>query len=238
MSVGKPSPTESSPSTPPDDGSPARENANQLGPEDLKAYAHPLRMAILRYLHDHGPATSTTLAKHLGESTGQTSYHLRQLAKHRLVEDVPGRGSGRERWWRSRSADVDLTTMLTDDATVHAANVLLSEMLRDRAENLGRWLSRLSVLTEDDPVAKRSLHAESTLLLTPAELGELSEALSAVTTEFAERFRSRMTEGAPEDAVRVRAYIDVFPLLADTPSGERGVPEDGPQTDDRPPTPS
>ncbi len=232
MSLGKPSEAESSPSTPPDGGPPPPGSANQLGPEDLKAYAHPLRMAILRYLHDHGAATSTTLAKHLGESTGQTSYHLRQLAKHRLVEDVPGRGSGRERWWRSRSADVDLTTMLTDEATMHAANVLLAEMLRDRAENLGRWLSRVAVLTEDDAAAKRSLHSESTLLLTPEELGELSEALSTVTTEFAERFRSRMTDGAPEDAVRVRSYIDVFPMLEDDPA------DGGPPADGEPPAPS
>jgi len=170
-------------------------------------------MAILRYLHDHGSATSTTLAKHLGESTGQTSYHLRQLAKHRLVEDVPGRGSGRERWWRPRAADVDLATMLTDPTTTQAATVLLSEMLRDRTANLGRWLGSIGRLDEEDAAAQRALHSESTLILTPEELGELSEALGSTLVEFVERFRYRIDGEAPDDAVRVRAYIDVFPLL-------------------------
>ena len=187
----------------------------QLGPEALKAYAHPLRMAILRYLREHGRATSTTLAAALGESTGQTSYHLRQLAKHRLVEDVPEAGTGRERWWRARSAGVDLTTMLTDPGTAKAADILLSDLLRERTEVLARWIANLSRLSPDDAVAKRSLHSTSTLLLTPSELEELSESLSETIDSFAERFHSRHDGGAPADAVRIRTSIDVFPLLDD-----------------------
>lgn len=217
MSLGKPSeavgPT------------PQRDDVTQLTPEALKAYAHPLRMAILRYLLDHGSATATTLAEQLGESTGQTSYHLRQLAKHRLIEDVPGRGTGRERWWRPRGSNVDVPTMLADEATAHAAGVLLTTMLRDRTENLGRWLASLARLRErgdldPDSVVDRALHSESTLLLTPTELEELNESLVAIVTEFTARFRDRHDGTAPDDAVRVRAYIDVFPLLDDpgTPS--------------------
>lgn len=187
----------------------------QLGPEALKAYAHPLRMAILRYLREHGRATSTTLAAALGESTGQTSYHLRQLAKHRLVEDVPGAGTGRERWWRARSAGVDLTTMLTDPGTAKAADILLSDLLRERTEVLARWVANLSRLSPEDAIAQRSLHSTSTLLLTPSELEELSELLSETLDSFSERFHSRHDDGAPADAVRIRASIDVFPLLDD-----------------------
>lgn len=187
----------------------------QLGPEALKAYAHPLRMAILRYLREHGRATSTTLAEALGESTGQTSYHLRQLAKHRLVEDVPGLGTGRERWWRARSAGVDLTTMLNDPSTARAADILLTDLLRERTELLARWIAKVSRLSPDDAVASRSLHSTSTLLLTPSELEELSLALSEVVDTFSERYHSRHDDGAPEGAVRVRSHIDVFPLLDD-----------------------
>lgn len=204
------------PSDPPTSSAPDKripESAQQLDPEGLKAYAHPLRMAILRYLQDVGAATSTSLAEHLGQSTGQTSYHLRQLAKHGLIEDVPGRGTGRERWWRARSTGVDLATMLTDDATVRAADVLLAEMLRDRTETLARWIGGLSRAVENEDVAARALHSQSTLLLTPDELAELSEALGETITQFTSRHRSRFDDGAPEDAVRVRAYIDVFPLL-------------------------
>ena len=209
MVVGKP-PEEVSPR--PDRDEPPADFV-QLGAEGLKAYAHPLRMAILRYLREHGKATSTTLAEALGESTGQTSYHLRQLAKHSLIEDVPGHGTGRERWWRARSAGVDLTTMLTDKTTAKAADLLLTEMLRERTELLARWVSTLAHLSVDDRVAARSLHSAATLWLTPDELEELSTELGKVVDAFAERFADRRDGAGPEDAERIRAHIDVFPLL-------------------------
>ena len=75
------------------------------GPRKLRALAHPLRVRMIGLLRTEGPATATTLAKRLGESTGATSYHLRQLAAYGLIEEDPERhGHGRERWWRSASA--------------------------------------------------------------------------------------------------------------------------------------
>ena len=69
--------------------------------EELRALAHPMRQRILRRLHEAGPATSTTLARDLGENSGIMSYHLRLLAGHDFVREVAGRGQGRERWWEA-----------------------------------------------------------------------------------------------------------------------------------------
>jgi DNA-binding transcriptional ArsR family regulator len=69
--------------------------------EELRALAHPMRQRILRRLIQAGPATSTTLARDLGENSGIMSYHLRLLAEHDFVREVPGRGQGRERWWQA-----------------------------------------------------------------------------------------------------------------------------------------
>ncbi len=68
--------------------------------EELRTLAHPMRQRILRRLHQAGPATSTTLARDLGENSGIMSYHLRLLAGHDFVREVAGRGQGRERWWQ------------------------------------------------------------------------------------------------------------------------------------------
>jgi DNA-binding transcriptional ArsR family regulator len=68
--------------------------------EALRVLAHPMRQRILRYLRQAGPATSTTLARDLGENSGIMSYHLRQLAEYGFVQEVPDRGQGRERWWQ------------------------------------------------------------------------------------------------------------------------------------------
>jgi DNA-binding transcriptional ArsR family regulator len=70
-----------------------------------KALSHPLRQEMLRHLAEHGPGTSTTLAEALGENTGTTSYHLRVLADAGVIEEVPERASGRERWWRTGPVD-------------------------------------------------------------------------------------------------------------------------------------
>ena len=71
-----------------------------------KALSHPLRQEMLRHLAAHGPATSTTLAEALGESTGTTSYHLRVLADAGVIEELPEQTNGRERWWRTVPADL------------------------------------------------------------------------------------------------------------------------------------
>jgi predicted ArsR family transcriptional regulator len=70
-------------------------------PQALRALSHPTRLRILGLLRVDGPATATTLATRLGINTGQTSYHLRQLAQHGFVVEEEGRGSARERWWRA-----------------------------------------------------------------------------------------------------------------------------------------
>src|SRR3954468_8110567 len=68
----------------------------------LRALAHPLRTRLLAHLRLNGPATASQLGRAVGESSGATSYHLRQLGIYGFVEEVEGRGSARERWWRAR----------------------------------------------------------------------------------------------------------------------------------------
>src|SRR5512135_1184014 len=66
----------------------------------MRAMAHPARLALLENLRNTGPATATECAGVVGLSPSATSYHLRALARAGLVEAAPGRGDGRERWWR------------------------------------------------------------------------------------------------------------------------------------------
>ncbi|MBK0296654.1 helix-turn-helix transcriptional regulator, partial [Bacillus sp. S34] len=64
--------------------------ARVLDLPSMKALNHPLRTELFNELAAHGPATATTLAERVGESTGSTSYHLRQLEKHGFIEEVEG----------------------------------------------------------------------------------------------------------------------------------------------------
>lgn len=68
--------------------------------ELYKTLTSPVRRRILDYIGQHREANSTAVARALGESTGTTSYHLRKLAEQHLIEEIPERSGGRERWWR------------------------------------------------------------------------------------------------------------------------------------------
>ncbi|MGW1874632.1 ArsR/SmtB family transcription factor [Streptomyces sp. NPDC001975] len=85
-----------------------------------KSLGNPLRRRILDYLGRHGEANSTVLARELGESSGTTSYHLRKLAEQKLIEEIPEKSGGRERWWRSlpfSHTTPDPATMTSEEYT-------------------------------------------------------------------------------------------------------------------------
>lgn len=96
-----------------------------LGPEALKGLAHPLRVEIYDALSKFGPQTATSLAKRLGESSGSTSYHLRQLARHNFIREVETSSGGREKWWERSPGPVDAsrTTAREDPAAVDTSNI-------------------------------------------------------------------------------------------------------------------
>ena len=104
----------------------------------MKAFAHPLRMAMYDYLNDHGAATATMLARHTGESTGQTSYHLRQLERHGFVTEDVGRGTGRERWWRAVGFRMRGVELARDSATRPAVASMLRNQVNHQAATLAR----------------------------------------------------------------------------------------------------
>ncbi len=97
--------------------------------EALKAIAHPLRTRLLGRLRLNGPATASELARQVGESSGSTSYHLRQLARYGFVVEDEEQPSKRERRWK---AAADFTNWqdddFVDDPAGRAASDALSEL--------------------------------------------------------------------------------------------------------------
>ena len=67
----------------------------------LRALAHPLRVRLLGLLRTYGPSTATALGTRVGQSSGVTSYHLRQLEASGFVVEELERGNRRERWWKA-----------------------------------------------------------------------------------------------------------------------------------------
>lgn len=180
----------------------------------MKAFAHPLRMAMYDYLTDRGPATATMLARHTGESTGQTSYHLRQLERHGFVTDDPSRGTGRERWWKALGFSMRGIELAKDSATRPAVEAMLRNQVAQQAAALGDWYRRSEA--EDPQWARASTNNRSTLTLSQKETAALNEALMTTLHRFVERSRERDESGDDgEGTRRVRVYLDLFPLADD-----------------------
>ena len=111
----------------------------------LRALAHPLRVEIYDILSQYGPQTASSLAARLGESSGSTSYHLRALAKHDLIREAEGRGSGRERWWERPPGSV---TFANPEVDTHRAQAFVQASI-EATQDIGGLASELGVLLSD-----------------------------------------------------------------------------------------
>ena len=81
---------------------PRRDDVVSPDARSLRGLAHPLRLQLLGLLRVDGPATATQLAVRTGQSSGATSYHLRQLAAYGFVVEDAERTTGkRDRYWRA-----------------------------------------------------------------------------------------------------------------------------------------
>ena len=181
-----------------------------ISADALKAFAHPLRMAMYSALTNDGPATATMLGRALGESSGQTSYHLRQLERHGFVEDDPAHTGGRERWWRAVGFSLDDADLLQDPDTASSARVVLRSVVADRARTMSAWLDHL----DDDWQAQ--VATSSSILLTQDETADLITRTRAVIEEFEVLAREREPGDGPYR--RIRVYLDAFPLAPAPPA--------------------
>ena len=184
--------------------------ANEIDATAMKAFAHPLRMAMYAYLTDHGAATATMLASHLGESTGQTSYHLRQLERHGFVAEDESRGTGRERWWRPVGYSMQGTALAQDAGNRGAVELMLQTQLQQRVAAMSDWYRR----SEQEPAewVEGSVDSSMTTWMTAAEMLALTDGLMGLIHDHAERAKARHERGDTAGERRVRTYLDVFPL--------------------------
>ncbi|EYT81672.1 ArsR family transcriptional regulator [Streptomyces sp. Tu 6176] len=150
----------------------------ELDTAALRVLAHPVRIDVLGLLRRLGPSTATRLAAELRINPGAASYHLRRLAAGGLIEEEPGRGKGRERWWRAchhRSvhdpAAGSPEQREAGRAYTHAVALAAAERLRAAA-------AEVPLLPE--PWTGVSAYGDFVLRLRPAELAALRDELFAV----------------------------------------------------------
>ena len=155
----------------------------------------------MQVLGERGPATSAELARVLELNTGATSYHLRELARHGFVEEVPERARGRERWWRAaandfrfpeRSQQDEQLRSAIDEVTRLSFAADIDAFARYHREARGKW-------------ADAAAYSRGTIRVTPAELSAFFEEYIALINKYARRDEA-LPRGARVVATRFLAF--------------------------------
>ncbi|SDQ09637.1 helix-turn-helix domain-containing protein [Microbacterium sp. cf332] len=182
----------------------------------LRALAHPVRVQLYDILSQQGPQTASSLAAMTGESSGSTSYHLRALAKHDLIRELPERGTARERWWERPSGGVSFPgpDALRTPAGRAATQVVMGEFLDRRHAQLMRYVST-TLRDELDPWAQNALITSASVTVTADQLGEINARIQRAVDEIVDEYRlERDTDGISDGERRVVALrADAFPLV-------------------------
>ncbi|KPN16376.1 ArsR/SmtB family transcription factor [Arthrobacter sp. Edens01] len=184
-------------------------DAQVLDVTRLKALAHPIRIALLESLSRYGAQTACSVAERLGESSGSTSYHLRQLAKHGFVREVEGRGTARERWWERVPEPIQTSAeMAKSPAARDATRILAKTVTNSNAKALGDFVDHGESLP--DEWVETSILLGTSLRLTLEEAQEVSRQASEQLEKLLSPFRGR--EDA--DGTRpVELHFNFFPLI-------------------------
>ena len=153
-------------------------------PRALRAYAHPVRMALVGLLRTEGPLTATRAAELLGESSGTTSFHLRQLARYGLVEEAGG-GTGREKPWRATTTSTAWDPVADTPEMAAATGLLQTVIAEGYFFQLMRWLEAIPEEPAEWQEAARL--GDRILWVTADELAELGRKARELVDEYFER---------------------------------------------------
>ena len=188
---------------------------------DLKALAHPLRMAILGALVTEGPMTASELGRLLEESPSNCSWHLRKLADHGFVGESSG-GHGRNRPWKAVSEGL-VWGESDEDPTASAAADALTDLMMEREVQRLR-AARASRDQEPPEWRDATGLSQAAMWLTADEAEELLARQHELFLTHAERMRDPSSR---PDGARLMTMVGWL-----VPSGPHKLPK--PQPDERP----
>lgn len=150
----------------------------------LRAYAHPIRLRLVGLLRREGPLTATRAGELLDESSGTTSFHLRQLARYGLVEEAGG-GPGRRKPWRATAQFTQLPSAAAGPELNEALSHVLASIARRYHELVMDWVTRRP--HEPRRWQQAAPFSDYMLYVTPAELARLGTQIDELLRPYARR---------------------------------------------------
>jgi predicted ArsR family transcriptional regulator len=172
-----------------------------------------MRVRLRTELASSGPATASQLASRIGESSGATSYHLRQLAAYGFVVEDETLGKGRERYWRAVHRGVWFGGVMPETEPELAASAeYVRAVARQYADRIERFADGLEAAADTLGAEwDRAWDMSDWLLdLTPEQARDLSRRFHELCLPF-----RRDLGSTPVDGTRgVVAQFQILPLPA------------------------
>jgi DNA-binding transcriptional ArsR family regulator len=190
-------------------------------PEALKSLAIPERVKILELFEDLEPRTAKQIATELGENAARLHYHVKELVRVGLLEQVDTRvkGSIVEKYYQpiAKIIQVSLRVMIEENAQ-QLADVMFSP-IRTTERDLMRTLNRF--VASDVDMRKEY---QDTFAYNVGELylskEERNQFVAEVTALFHKYKSLKRTEGR-----RKFKYFDIlFPLSPPDPADDNDEP--------------
>ncbi|MFB6872325.1 ArsR/SmtB family transcription factor [Streptomyces sp. NPDC056323] len=189
----------------------------ELDTAALRVLAHPLRLNMLTLLRERDPSTATRIAEELGINPGAASYHLRRLASGGLIVDDPGRGTGRERWWKSlhRQSIHDPATAPAEQR--EAGRAYTQTVAVAAADRLRRAAREVALLPQE--WLDVAVYSDFLLYLTPGDVDRMRSELFEVIARYRHGAGEALevpeapeVRSAPEGSSPVVLQVQAFPV--------------------------
>jgi DNA-binding transcriptional ArsR family regulator len=175
-------------------------------PRDIRALAHPARLAVIDELYSGRELTATQCAEIAGLSPSAMSYHLRSLEKAGIVERAESTGDGRERPWRAAGSYLQVESRGAGAGELAAAAALSSSVMGRTVEQFEAWMARRDREPKEWIDAAGASYGQLWLLADEAK--EIENHMVELTNEY----RGRRGGDRPAGARRFRVALIVFPI--------------------------
>jgi len=194
---------------------------------ELRALAHPVRMALYEVLALHQSLTATQASKLVGGSPSSVAYHLRTLAKYGYVEETND-GTGRERPWRLAEIGFNFSGNSDDPEANAAADALARQMFK-------RWLERRDEYKRSkdrwsEEVREATGDSNMILFGTVEEFRELREGFARLTAKYFDRIADPALRPEGSQVFELQLFthpIDISSVArADDDEDEDSAPEE------------
>ena len=191
-----------------------KEFFNVTDPEALKSLAIPERVKILELFEDLEPRTAKQIATELGENAARLHYHVKELVRVGLLEQVDTRvkGSIVEKYYQpvAKVIQVKLRVMIEENA--QQISDILFTPLRTTEQDLVRTLNRF--VSSDVDVRKEYqdtfAYNVSELYLTIDERNQMVEEINAMIRKYK---TNKNTEGRR----KFKHFNILFPMAPPDP---------------------